>query len=243
MALASGGARVKRRHYSGLIEAIGDGTGLRGVERFSVAVAPDGSRTLHATCEIFDRHVSKDIVYSVDAQWRPIDAYVRLIKDGSLLGTGWFRFDTDVIELESWNRETGRIHQRMARARPLRSFGPHPLSCDVWHLAAFDHSRPERAQHMGDTMLSSLEHDGCSGPMLHPIQFGIEYLGRERIGVRAGTFDTDHYRFLLEGSLPREHPVEELWCVPGEFVIVKIRVGGYLATTYELVEFREGATP
>lgn len=234
---------MRRRHYSGLIEAQGDETGLRGVERFSVAVAPDGSRTLHATCEIFDRQVSKDIVYSVNAQWQPIDAYVRLIKDGSLLGTGWFRFDMDVLELESWNRETGRIHQRMARDRPLRSFGPHPLSCDVWHLAAFDHSRPERAQQMGDTMLSSLEHDGCSGPMLHPIRFGVEYLGRERIEVRAGTFSADHYRFLLEGSLPREHPVEELWCMPGEFIIVKIRVGGYLATTYELVEFREGATP
>lgn len=234
---------MKRRHYSGLIEAIGDGVGLRGAERFSVSVAPDGSRTLHATCEIFDRHVSKDIVYSVDKEWRPIDAYVRLIKEGRLLGTGWFRFDEDVIELESWNRETGRIRQRIARDRPLRTFGPHPLSCDVWHLAAFDHSSAERAQRMGDTMLSSLEHDGCSGPMLHPILFGIEYLGREQIEVRAGRFEVDHYQFLLEGSLPREHPLEELWCMPDEFVIVKIRVGGYLATTYELVEFRETGTP
>jgi hypothetical protein len=239
VALAWGDDGMSRRHYSGVIEAVGDNVGLRGTERFSVSVAPDGSRTLHATCEIFDRSVSKDIVYSVDASWRPIDAYVRLIKNGSLFGTGWFRFSDTHAELESWNRELGRVSQRIELDRPLRTFGPHPLSCDVWHLAAFDHARGERVQRMHDTMLSSLEHDGCSGPMLHPLEFGIEYIGRERIEVRAGKFEVDRYQFRLEGALPKEHPLEELWCIPEEFVIVKIRVGGYLATTYELVEYHD----
>ena len=229
---------MSRRHYSGVIEAVGDSVGLRGVERFSVSVAADGSRTLHAICEIFDKEVSKDVVYSVDAEWRPVDAFVRLIRRGALFGTGWFRFDDVVVELEAWNAELGRVSQRARRQRPLRTFGPHPLSCDVWHLAAFDHARAERVQRMHDTMLSSLEHDGCSGPMLHPLEFGIEYVGRERLRVRAGEFTVDRYRFRLEGSLPQEHPLEELWCTPEDFVAVKIRVGGYLATTYELVEFR-----
>lgn len=232
---------MSRRHYAGRIEAISDTKGLRGTERFSVSVAPDGSRTLHATCEIFDRNVSKDVVYSVDALWHPIDSYVRLIKNGSLLGTGWFRFGQKEVEVETWNAELGRISQRVARDEPLRTFGPHPLSCDVWHLPAFDHSSGQRVQRMHDTMLSSLEHDGCSGPLLHPIVFGIEYIGRERIRVRAGEFEVDRYQFALEGSLPQEHPLEELWCTPDDFVLVKIRVGGYLATTYELVEFSESA--
>ena len=34
---------MSRRHYSGVIEAVGDSVGLRGVERFSVSVAADGS--------------------------------------------------------------------------------------------------------------------------------------------------------------------------------------------------------
>src|SRR5437868_4697812 len=181
MAMAWSNDSMSRRNYSGFIEAVGDKVGLRGTERFSVSVAPDGSRTLHATCEIFDRKVSKDIVYSVDAAWRPIDAYVRLIKNGSLLGTGWYRFAEDHVELESWNRDLGRISQRIERTRPLRTFGPHPLACDIWHLAAFDHSRTERIQQMRDTMLSSLEHDGCARPMLHPLDFRIEYVGRDRI--------------------------------------------------------------
>lgn len=225
-----------RRWYAGVVESIGDEVGLRGIERFSVSVAPDGSRTLHATCEIFDRAVSKDVVYSVDRSFRPTDAFVRLIKDGSLLGTGWYRFDRQQAEVQSWNRTLGRVDQRFALERPVPTFGPHPLSCDVWHLAAFDHSRPERVQRLEGTMMSSLEHDGCSGPMLHPINFGIEFLGPERITVRAGTFDVDRYCFHLAGSLPVEHPLEELWCLRDDFIIVKIRVGGYLATTYELTE-------
>ena len=229
---------MSRRHYAGVIEAIGDEVGLRGTERFSVSVASDGSRTLHATCEIFDRRVSKDIVYSVDSSWRPIDAYVRLLRDDKLLGTGWYRFGDDELELEAWNAELGRVTQHIRRSRPLQTFGPHPLSCDVWHLAAFDHALSRKIQPMPDTMLSSLEHDGCSGPMLHPLQFGIEYVGRETITVRAGTFETDRYQFRLEGSLPKEHPLEELWCTPDDFVMIKIRVGGYLSTSYELVEFR-----
>lgn len=229
------GQGAGRRHYSGVIEAIGDETGLRGTERFSVSVAPDGSRTLHATCEIFDRQLSKDIVYSVDRDFRPIDSYIRLIKDGSLQGTGWYRFNGTEIELQSWNRDLGRIDQRVTLPSPIETFGPHPLSCDIWHLAAYDHQKGG-IQAMERTYLSSLEHDGSGGPMLLPIRFGLEYRGRETITVRAGTFEVDSYLFHLAGSLPKEHPPEELWCLPDDFVFVKIRVGGYLATTYELVE-------
>ena len=84
--------------------------------------------------------------------------------------------------------------------------------------------------------LSSPEHDGCSGPLLVPIEFGIQYVGRESITVDAGTFETDHYRFLLEGSLEQEHPTEELWVTPDEFLCVKISVGGYMNSSYELAE-------
>ena len=110
---------MRRRYYSGVIDAIGDTQGLRGLERFSVSVAPDGSWTLHATCEIYDRNVSRDVIYSVDRDSRPMDACVRLIKDGSLLGTGGFA-----------------------------SFDPHPLSCDIWYLARYDHASKQRTYHL-----------------------------------------------------------------------------------------------
>ena len=233
--MASTSQQSRRRHYAGVIEAIGDTQGLRGLERFSVSVAPDGSRTLHATCEIFDRNLSKDIVYSVDRDFRPMDAYVRLIKDGTVLGSGRFQFDGSGGSLDCDNRQIGFIRQRIDQPGGFPSFGPHPLSCDIWHLARYDHRSGTRVQYF-DSALSSPEHDGGSGPMLYPIRFGIEFLGPETVEVPAGRFETHHYQFHLDGSLPEEHPLEQLWCIPGDFIFVKIRVDGYLSTTYQLVE-------
>lgn len=226
-----------RRRYSGTIVATHDTNGERGIEYFSVSVAPNGHRTLQATCEIYDREVSKDIVYTVDDQWRPVDCYTRLQKNGAYLGDGWFRFGENFASFEGYNIGTGRISQHMDLPTRPQSFGPHPLSGDALHLATFDHSSGINPQPTKGSMLNSLEHDGCSGPMLCPIDFRIEFVGPERITVGAGTFDAHHYRFLVEGSLPQEHPTEELWVTPDDFVMVKIRVGGYMATTYELVQF------
>ncbi len=89
---------------------------------------------------------------------------------------------------------------------------------------------------MRGAMLTSLEHDGCSGPLLAPIDFAIEYVGPETIDVPAGRLETDHYRFLLEGTLPQDHPTEELWCIPEDFIFVKITVGGYMNASFELAE-------
>ena len=179
--------------------------------------------------------MSKDIVYSVDRDFRPIDSYVRLIKDGTLLGTGRFQFDDNGGSLECDSRVLGHVAQRVDQRGGFPSFGPHPLTCDIWHLARYDHASGEKVQYF-NSALSSLEHDGCSGPMLHPLRFGIEFLGPQTVTVPAGTFETHHYQFHLAGSLPQEHPLEQLWCIPGDFIFVKIRVDGYLSTTYQLTE-------
>lgn len=226
---------TSRRHYSGTIIATGDVTGFRGLEHFTVSVAADGSRTLSCICEIPDRGLSKNIVYSVDREFRPIDCYVRLIKDGSLLGTGWFLFKGNKAEFEGFNLQDGRVSQRVERDSLIPSFGPHPLVGDILHLAAYDHESGEKVQFI-DSYLSSLAHDGGTGPLLEAIRFGIEFLGEEEVTVPAGKFNTHHYRFHLEGALPQEHPLEELWCLPEDFVFVKIRVGGAAGTTYELNE-------
>ena len=230
--------KAMRRRYSGTIASIHDTVGERGIEYFSVSVAPNGHRTLQATGEIYDRKVSKDIVYTVDERWRPVDCYTRLQKDGVYFGDGWFRFTDTGAAFEGYNTGLGRVSQHIALNQRPQSFGPHPLSGDALHCATFDHASGVNPQPTRGSLLNSLEHDGCSGPMIHPIDFRIEFVGPERITVRAGTFETHHYRFLVEGSLPKEHPTEELWVTPDDFVMVKIRVGGYLATTYELIQFQ-----
>lgn len=212
-----------------------------GREWFTYTFHEDGYLTVRSQCEIEpgvveDRSVIRDVTYTVDDEFKPVEGYVRLQENGAFLGAGWFHVTDKLAECHGYNLRDGQIHQRFELDKPVPSVGAHALTCDVLHLARFDRDKDEAIQSARGAMLTSLEHDGCSGPMLAPIDFKIEYLGRETIAVPAGTFETDHYQFLLEGTLPKEHPTEELWCLPEEFIFVKIAVGGYMNSTFELAE-------
>jgi hypothetical protein len=37
----------------------------------------------------------------------------------------------------------------------------------------------------------------------------------------------------------KEHPVEDLWCIPGSFLFVRVTVGGYMSASFDLVEFED----
>ncbi|MEZ5564501.1 MAG: hypothetical protein R3F24_02845 [Gammaproteobacteria bacterium] len=211
----------------------------RGREWFMTTWYPDGQRTLRAVSEIdkglaADRIVTRDVTYTVDRDRQPLDCHIRLHQDGQFLGAGWFNFRDGRSECQTWGIPAGRVSQCIEGTPP--SFGAHAITCDATHLERFDHGRPEKVQPARGVYLSSPEHDGCSGPMLFPINFSIEYVGRETITVDAGTFETDHYRFLLEGSLEKEHPTEELWVTPDDFICVKVYVGGYMNASFELAE-------
>lgn len=225
------------------MQRVHDQFGHQGGEWWTYTVHGDGTRTVRAMCEIEHREVTgrsvlRDVTYSMDDRFRPLDAFVRLTVNDRFRGSAWFRFAEDHAECEGFAADLGRYRQRWPLATRALAFGSHPLFCDTLLCARFDHSRPERVQRLDQVLLSSLEHDGASGPMLGAISFSIEYVGRERVTVPAGTFEADHYRFLLDGALPKDHPVEELWCVPREYTFVKVRIGGYIATSYELAEFQ-----
>ncbi|HVN42870.1 MAG TPA: hypothetical protein VMT50_08805 [Steroidobacteraceae bacterium] len=235
------------RHLRGKIAYVSHQKGAPieyGRERFGYTWHPDGQWTIRAVCEIEKgpvraRHVAREVTYSMDRDGYPLDCAVRLHQDGEFLGSGWFRFAGRVAECEVYNRNFGRVHQRLELDEPVRSFGAHALTCDLTHCARYDHRSPERIQRTR-ALMSSLEHDGCSGPLLSSIDFGIEYAGREAVTVPAGTFEADHYVFHLQGALPEEHPTEEVWCLADTFAFVKIRVGGYMNSTFELTELEQG---
>ncbi len=84
--------------------------------------------------------------------------------------------------------------------------------------------------------MTSREHDGYSGPLLETMNLGLEYLWPEEIAVPARTFPSHHYRFSLEDTnMNKKHPTEDLWCTD-EFIFIKISVGCYMASNFELIE-------
>jgi hypothetical protein len=73
--------------------------------------------------------------------------------------------------------------------------------------------------------------------MLFRIGVHIEYVGEERVTVKAGSFDALHFRYVSAPGLPQEHPPYDVWCTnDGDFLFLKGNVAGYMQTYYELVE-------
>ncbi len=223
--------------YRGKIVYIGDTLGERGREWFTVTVQPDGSRTLRSQCEIDDAEINhtrvlRDVTYTLDHRWRPQDAFVQLIVDGAFMGSAWFRFAESYVECEGFTAAEGRFSQRVPVACWPRSFGPHPVVCDVWHLGGWDWDNPATKQSWPAVMSSPLP-NGASGPMIGVSHFGAQYIGRERVTVPAGTFDCHHFAFPLDHK-PGYSP-EHVWYTGDDLTFVKIR-WDFSKTTYELVE-------
>ena len=234
---------MQHRNLRGKIIYRSDATGSLsafGREWFSFTWHEDGQVTLRAHCEIeagvvAERSVLRDVVYTMDSHYRPHDCFVRLQENGKFLGTGWYRFCDDVVEAESFNAHHGRRSEHRQLSEPALSFGAHPVSCDMLHLPRYDLSAGPGISSQTGILMSSLEHDGCSGPELRTLDLDLEYVGREAVDVPAGRFTCDHYRFLLDS-----HPAEDLWCMPETFVFVKITVGGYMSASFDLVGLEAG---
>lgn len=211
----------------------------RGREYFTINVHGDGKRTCIAHCEIDDRpSVMRDITYSLDEDWYPMDCFVRLAVNDRFMGSGWFRFGPDFAECETYTSLDGRVTQRMATQGRLKTFQNHAIVCDAWHMRLFDLNKSgEGVQSIDEMLLSSPDHRGATGPMLFRIGFGVEYIGEEAIEVEAGKFDSLHFRFVSAPGLPEAHPPYDIWCTNDEdFIFLRGDIGGYMQTYYELVE-------
>ena len=211
----------------------------RGREYFTINVHSDGKRTCIAHCEIDDRpSVMRDITYSLDEDWYPMDCFVRIAVNDRFMGSGWFRFGADYAECETYTALDGRVTQRMDTDGRLMTFQNHAIVCDAWHMRLFDLSKVgQGVQSIDEMLLSSPDHRGATGPMLFRIGFGVEYVGEENIDVKAGNFDALHFRFVSSPGLPEAHPPYDIWCTnDGEFIFLRGDIGGYMQTYYELVE-------
>lgn len=210
---------------------------LWGTERWAMTRGGDGRRVLTAHCEmaIGNDHVVRDSVISVDADFQPCDAYVRIMNHGRMTGSGWFRFDRDFAECETFTEAEGRLSQRIAIQRPIRGFGIHAVQSDGWLGAGFPFGEgPGHVKYWGQNLMHSLHHLGASGPFFATTRSGLEYVGTEIITVAAGTFECRRIR--LRGTT-NDHPPYDMWLsTDGDHLYVKGVVEGYMDSIFELEE-------
>lgn len=211
----------------------------RGREYFMLTDQADGTRVVHAHCEIDDEpNVIRDVVMSLDREWYPIDCSVRLTVGDQFEGTGQMHFSDTLATCETVNRTAGRVSQRIDLENRVRWLGAHPICGDALCLRIYDLDKGPGQQFYPDLMLASPDHRGATGPMLFALGFGLEFVGRESVTVEAGTFDALHFRYVdTAGQLPEEHPPYDVWCTDdGNYIFLKGGVGGYMQTRYELTE-------
>ncbi|MSO64745.1 MAG: hypothetical protein EXQ85_02895 [Alphaproteobacteria bacterium] len=198
---------MQHRSYGGTILHIHDSGREIGRETFTITVHTD-QRTVRAVCELEGEEVLRDVTYTVDGDWSPVDAFVRLTIKDRFQGSGWFRFDDEGAACETFTADAGRLSQRVTLGHRPTVFVPHPLVTDGWQTGTFDHAKADRVQRIDGGAHSSPHAHGGSGPMIGVSSKRFEYVGEERLTVPAGTFDTRHYRLL--SNRPDWSPLE-LW--------------------------------
>jgi hypothetical protein len=233
---------LKHRNFRGQIAYIYEQRGQDepfGREWFSVTEHEDGQRTLRAQCEIeagfvAERSVLRDVTYSFDEHYKPLDCFVRLHQSGRFMGAGWFNFTEQQARGTTVRADAGVGTQEFALKTRTPSVGAHPLICDMLHCLAFDHARPDDIQVSRGVMMTSMELDGCSGPSLVPLDLNLQYLGKETVTVPAGTFETEHYRFPLH-----DFPVEDVYLVRDPLLYVRVTVAAPMKSRYDLISLQD----
>ena len=220
----------------------------RGREFFTITKHADGRRTLRAHCQIDDPpNVMRDVTLTVDREWAPREAYVRLSVGDSTMGATWYRFEDEYAECEGCLADSGRFSQRVEYEQRSELFGTHPIQGDAWHLNAIDRSNGPCVKVFDRFLMTSLDHRGATGPELvwHDAGMKVEYVGEDRITVAAGSFDALHFCYGERGSNEPgsnetgEHPPYEVWTTAdGDFILLKAHVTGYMMTHYELTDLQ-----
>jgi len=232
---------MDHRNIRGKILYIGGDGEERGREWFSMTFHEDDQRSLRAHCEIDDTEVIREVIYTMDENWRPLDCFNRLHVGRKFLGSGWVWVNGNQAECEVFNTTLGRVSQTISLDSPPISLTVHPLTCDVFHCAGYNHENDENPQTLVNVLSTSPLPNGGSGPFLSVGDIIVMYDGREEITVPAGTFEVDHYHFILKRKPDGTVRREDVWCIPGDYTFVKVTVDGFLKNSkYELVEYEVG---
>ncbi len=219
------------RQYKGRISYINEESQEFGFEEFRGTVYEDGTRILRAMCVMNHVNLVRDVTYSMQEDFSPIDCFVRVSSDGRFIGSGWFRFTDDHAEGEIVNADMGRVSQRFETPGRVRLFGSHPIVVDSLKARLVKAERPGELQRIENAYSSSLVINGASGPMMAPKQYDMFYRGPRTVEVGAGQFDTEYFDWDTNTGR-----VLQIDAIPGDWVPARVVVPQN-GRRYELVEF------
>lgn len=203
-----------------------DGQRKRGSETFRLNVHPDGTRTMIMSNDISARNNIYSVILRVAPNFRPLQSYVTYWTEAGYKGSAFFTVDGNQVEAIA-DGPNGRVTQSTAVPEAV-SIGTHPVAGDGWHMWYEDPAAKDE-QSKG-TLYSVESSNDLTKPVLgQMLPFKFTIVGKEKITVPAGTFDTVKYRI---GST-------DIWVLmPDRLVIRSTNTArGY---DYVLTEFASG---
>jgi hypothetical protein len=192
-------------------------TGRRcGDDHWTMTVLSDGSRLLGSTSRRPEGGGSLLVMtLHVDAGFRPVDAYENVYSAGRWLGAGHFLVDGAVLRM-SINGPDG--HFILSADAPGQfSLLLHPPAADGWHFAFYDHVEGGVQRHPVCTVGRARRGVACEFN-----EVDLSFVGRERITVPAGSFDTQRYRF---------GETTEIWTTGPDRIVVRHVFGAAQSST------------
>lgn len=168
-----------------------------GQESFSISCFPDGSRTLRAVCRYSTNGLTRDVTYTIGADFKPVECFVRVALPSQVIGSAWFRFTDTTAEAEGFTAKEGRFSQRVEVPRRVTAFGSHPLCSDFWRIAHLKTGKPGEVQILKNCMNSSAAASGDTGPMLFQREYSYTYVGEQTVTVPAGTFTAHQFDWAV----------------------------------------------
>jgi hypothetical protein len=205
--------------------------GQNGREWFEM-VPHAGGRTLRAFCEMDNFGLSRDVTLALDAESRPVDAFVRIIQHGVINGSSLFLVGSDAVICEALTTELGRISQRKPLLTALPYLGLHPLAGDALAALARGTDRPGEYVSI-DGIANSVSPNGERGLIAMPTVIDVAYIGEETVDVPAGRFDAR--RYSLRWS-PQWTPAD-LWVHGPQALFLRL-TWAMIGARYELLELR-----
>ena len=189
---------MRQRRYTGRVDYLDAKRKEIGREFFTVTIQPDGSRTLRGMAEMDDFRLLRDVIVSVDGEWRGQDSYVRLLTEENFIGASWNYYTDHGAELEGYSFKEGRVSQRHETTERPRGSGAHLLHGDSWGIIGW--RQRNHGLTTGPGFSTSIQSNGGGGVLQNRGRGSRStntYLGKEVKKTAAGTFNAEHTRTLF----------------------------------------------
>jgi hypothetical protein len=188
-----------------------------GHERFEL-VSHSGGHVLRALCDMAAIDLLRDVTLAMDANWRPIDGFCRIIKHGTRAAASCFALTPASVDITTFLGDDTCLHQHIALSAPLDYLGLHPLQGDALIAQIRGTSAPGTFISIA-AVTNSISPNGDEGLTGTTTTIDVAYLGDESLTVTAGTFAARRYQLRWRS----DWPAADMWieAATGVFLLMR----------------------